>query len=337
MLMVPPGKTAGYLLVILIVVTGMVQLFFLNESDSLYSRTEFFMNTEVTVKIKGTEEKKEVIAQTFAEMKEWAERLNRFHNDSIITHINNAEGQPVTVNSEMMRLLIKSKEYYKITEHAFDPTVAPLIDLWGFSGQKQRVPSTDELDKIIHRINFAKVKLDPASGEVSLPETTALEPGGMAKGFIVDKGSEFLQKNGITDFYINAGGNIRVNGEKSPGRYWRVGIKKPRKQNEIFENYIVEMSRGSLATSGDYQRYFIEDGIRYFHLLDPATGFPVREMQSVTIYAPTALEADIMSTAVFIKGWQQGRELIRELDHIEGFMVKNEKEIWYSPGFQDLM
>ena len=151
--------------------------------------------------------------------------------------------------------------------------------------------------------------------------------GGMAKGFIVDKGIETLGETGIESAFINAGGNIRVLGPKYEDRPWHIGIRKPQQKGEIFSKHIIALKEGSVATSGDYERYFTVAGRRYSHLIDPRTGYQARGMQSVTIYAPDALSADILSTAIFIMGQDKGQKLINKMPSIEGFMVEDEKDL----------
>ena len=348
-----PGSWKKYIvisiiLIFLVIIAGGVSYlrngrvkFLLWEREGIYSQQEFMMDTIVTVKIADTKSRSEpALTETFHEMRRWADQLDRFKPTSVISRINHSQGKPVKVTEEVIYLLKQTREYSRISKQAFDPTIAPLIELWGFGQEKQRVPEAEEINQLLLKTDYRQLILNPADNTVLLPAGMSLDLGGAAKGFVVDQGVKKLLALGIKSAYINAGGTIRVIGNKAPGQCWSIGIRKPQiaeegKGSAYFDNYIVKLNQGSLATSGDYERYFIEEGVRYSHLLDPRTGYPVRELKSATIYAEQALLADILSTAVFVLGWQQGQELINSLPGIEGFLVRD-GEVWSSEGFTDL-
>ncbi len=325
--------------IITIILLTVTALLFYNSKKrvEIYTESQFLMDTLVTIKIKDQPGAKEAVAQSFTVMKKWADQLDRHDENSVINTINNYGSEGVQVDSEILYLFSEAEHYYQLSNGAFDITVAPLLDLWGFGQKEHTVPVKEEVNKALSRVDFAKLFIDQENNFVYLKPNMKVDLGGMAKGFIVDKGISSLEDSGIKSAFINAGGNIRVLGTKYKGRPWHVGIRKPRQEGEIFTNYIIGMKEGSVATSGDYERYFTYNGKRYSHLLDPRTGYQARDMQAVTIFAPDAFTADILSTAVFIMGWEDGQELIDELPGVEGFMVKNEDDIWLSEGFKDLV
>ncbi len=323
------------LILIMVFIIGFIIFLNSNSERSLYTISDFFMDTTVIIKVKDKPGTRAVAENTLKKMKIWSQRLDRHNSWSIISQINNSGGKPVQVSNRVFSLLMIARKYFKLSDRAFDPTVTPLIELWGFGEEKQRVPGPKEIKRALKLVDYSKISFVSKNNLIILPSRMSLDLGALAKGFVVDQGIEILKEAGIKSAYINAGGNIRVIGKKSPGHSWHLGIQKPRGKG-IFRDYIFALNQGSLATSGDYERYFTVDGIRYSHLLDPRTGYQPREMQSVTIYAPQALTADILSTAVFVMGWKEGQKLIKNLSGIEGFMVKNDK-IWVSHGFKDML
>ena len=327
-----------YVIITIIILTVSTFLFYNSKKRvEIYSESEFLMDTLVTIKVKDQSGAKEAVAQSFTVMKKWAERLDRHDENSAITSINKYGSKGVQVASEIIYLFSAAGKYYRLSNGAFDITIAPLLDLWGFGKQKQAVPSQEEVNKALARVGFSKLLINQKNNFVYLKPDMKVDLGGMAKGFIVDKGISSLEDSGIKSAFINAGGNIRVLGSKYTGRPWHVGIRKPGQEGEIFTDYIIGMEEGSVATSGDYERYFTYNGKRYSHLLDPRTGYQARDMQAVTIFAPDAFTADILSTAIFIMGREEGQKLINELTGVEGFMVWDESDIWLSEGFKDLV
>ncbi len=322
-----------------IILLTFLGLLFYNKGDraEIYSQSEFFMDTLVTIKVSDHKGVQTAVNRSFSVMKEWAEKLDRYNKNSIIAEINNKGVDGVRVSEEIIDLFTVAAEYYRLSNGAFDITIAPLLDLWGFGGQKQQVPDPEQIKKVLSKIGFARINIDRKNNIIYLAEGMKVDLGGMAKGFIVDKGIKSLKDSGIKSAFIDAGGNIRVLGKKYRNNSWHIGIRKPRERDKIFSNYVLSMETGSVATSGDYERYFVSGGKRYSHLLDPLKGYPVREMQAATIYAPDALTADLLSTAVFILGWEDGQKLIEKFANIEGFLVKDEKNIWLSSGFEDLV
>lgn len=178
---------------------------------------------------------------------------------------------------------------------AFDITVGPLSNLWGFHGGTQRVPSAEEIRAALEHIGMDKVRVE--NGRLNVPAGVAFDWGGIAKGFGVDLATRVLLGRGIKNGLINAGGDLYCWGTNPEGRPWRIGIKSPR--GEGFFG-VLNISGVGAATSGDYQRYFEESGVRYHHIFDPKTGYPARGKQSVTVVGPEATVCDALSTAVFV-------------------------------------
>ena len=203
---------------------------------------------------------------------------------------------------------------------AFDPTIYALTRAWDFD-HGGRLPSRREIEEAKAHVNYKRLILD-AGGIATLPEGFGVDLGGIAKGAIVDLLGDYLESLGYDGYLIEAGGDILVRGLKKGAR-WKIGIKHPRKLNEFVGIVSLGESNKRLAivTSGDYEQYFEKDGVRYHHILDPSTGYPARGLVSVTIIAGSCTEADALSTAAFVMGYDRGFKMIRDMNGIEGLFV----------------
>lgn len=303
-----------------------------------FSYTELLMDTEVNLQIfcRGSGEARRAKEALFDEMKRLERLLSYSDPKSDLARINRAAGErPVEVSPGTVEVIQKALDYSSISEGAFDPTVAPLLELWGFREGDYRVPDPDELEEAGVLVDYRLVEAGTA--EVYLPRPgMALDLGGIAKGYIVDRGLALLSQSGVRHALINAGGDIGILGPKADGSPWRVGIKHPCTDGELIA-VIPWMKRGAVVTSGDYERFFVEDGVRYHHILDPRTGYPASSLVSVTVVAPTAMEADALSTALFVMGPQRGLALVESLSGVEAIMVTPQLELLISSGLRDLV
>jgi len=224
---------------------------------------------------------------------------------------------PVRVSKGLAEVLDVSLEVAGKSGGAFDPTVLPLIEAYGFNGEKRRVPGDGEIFGILPHVDYRQVGL--AGDFVEMPESFALDLGGVAKGYAVDQALEAMKEAGAEGGLVNIGGDIAVFGERAGGGPWSIGVQHPRAPGELFA--ILELESGAVATSGDYERYFVEDGVRYHHILDPKTGRPARGLISVTVTAPTCVLADAYATAVFVLGLEKGARLLEADDDLEGLLI----------------
>jgi len=196
---------------------------------------------------------------------------------------------------EVLELYQTAKKVYLDSGGAFDITVGVLTDLWGFSSQTYRVPKPSELRQALMMVGLEKIT--ERQGELIIPAGVKLDWGGIAKGWGVDKAFSALQKQGIKSGFINAGGDLRCWGQNPERRAWRIGLKHPRQPGFLG---VLELADTAVATSGDYQRYFEVDGVRYHHIFNPKTGFPAQGKQSVTVIGPEAAICDALATAIFV-------------------------------------
>lgn len=305
--------------------------------------TRLLMDTRVDLTLYAVDKKtsERIAGDVFTEMERLENIFSRTVAASDLDRINQAAGEEwVEVSPELFFVLSKALEFAELTGGAFDPTVAPLLELWGFGTAHPRVPSGDELQKVLPLIDYRLVELDEDRSMVYLPlKGMKLDLGGIAKGFIIDRGMETIRKFDVQASFLNAGGDIRIYGEKPSGERWTVGIQDPNVNGQGSDiSYIAALrleGEGSVVTSGDYQRFFEEQGEKYHHILNPADGKPARQVKSVTIVADDALTADALSTAVFVLGREKGLALLGHFPGVNGVIVDQDGRVYYSPGLED--
>lgn len=298
-----------------------------------YRQSRFLLDTVVELMLASPNEKQatEAMEAAFSEMQRVEALLSKYRKGSQIFRINQqAAQQPVAVDAEVIEILRRSLAYSEQTGGLFDMSIGPLMDLWGIGTEGEGIPKRADLEQLLPYINYTQVDIR-TTGEVFLRHAqNSLDLGGIAKGYSIDKAIEMLRQRGITSALLNAGGDIRCLGRKIDGSAWRIGVKHPREEGVLA---VVELGDMAVATSGDYERFFLRDDTRYHHLLDPRSGLPARDCQSVTILAPSAEQADVMATAVFIMGPERGLEFIETHADIEGMIVDTHGEIVKSSGF----
>lgn len=296
------------------------------------SKARILMGTIVEIKAFGDDRGGvlNAIDRAFSEMERLEMMMSHYRGDSEISLIEKKAPQWVKVSPEVFEVLSEAIKVSKLSEGAFDITVGILGKVWNFEDGKERIPTSKELKALLPFVDYRYIELSPEDFAVRLKKKgVRLTLGGIAKGYIVDRAMDVLKENGIEEALINAGGDIEVMGE---GRAWRIGIQHPRQRGSIIG--ILTVYNGAVATSGDYERFFTKDGVRYHHLLDPRTGMPARGVQSVTIVAPQAWYADALATAVFVMGVEKGRRLIKDLEGVEGVIVDGKGKIWVSSGLK---
>lgn len=238
--------------------------------------------------------------------------FNKDYESSDIYRINNAKGEPVTVNDDTYHLLEAAYEFCNETGGAADITIAPLMDVWGFEtddSKRETLPSDSEISDALKLIDFRNVKL-LGNNTVKLEgEGTKIDIGFIAKGYISDRIKDYMLSIGIESAMISLGGNIQAVGTKSFGQPFTVGVKKPYNQSEIISE--IKVSDESVSTSGTYERYLIIDKLKYHHILDVNTGYPVTNgLDGVTVKAKSAADADALSTICLILGEEKSRPIL---------------------------
>jgi thiamine biosynthesis lipoprotein len=255
---------------------------------------------------------------------------------SDIVRLNEAAGRvAVVVSPEVLAALRTAREVGDWTDGAFDVTFGALSDLWKFDhDQDNRIPDADQVRARLPLIDYRALRLDPAARSAYLPRPgMRAHLGGIGKGYAIDRVASILRSRGLRNFMIQFGGDLYVAGRRGP-RPWHLAIQDPRGPiGDFFA--AIELSDSSFSTSGDYERFFMRDGRRYHHILNPRTGEPAQGCRSVTIVAETATLADALSTGVFVMGPDDGMALIERLPHVEGVIVSSDNRVLVSSGLKN--
>ncbi len=297
-------------------------------------RNEFMFGTIVRLVVASEKRDPRIIMDAMVrEMRRIERKFNPYVEDSIIYRINHAGGQWVEVDEETIFVLKKALYYSKKTGGAFDPVLGRLIVLWGFNdiNASKHVPSDEELQAALKQSGW--VKLEISGRRVRVNGGAWIDLGGIVKGYAVDQAVRMAKDmDDTTTGFVDAGGDIGIIGPKF-GRYpWKIGIRDPRGgQDDIVG--VIYLSNGAVATSGDYERYFEENGVRYHHILDPKTGYPARKAISVTVIGEKLVDADALSTAIFVLGWGPVIEGF-EADGYQVMLIDTEGVIHETQGFK---
>lgn len=294
----------------------------------------FLMDTVVTVQIYANPAlATRVFDQVFAEASKLETVLSAHRPESDLARLAaNAGAKPVAVSAATLALLQTGLHYAELSGGSLDITLGPVLNLYDFASQKR--PTADQLEQTLRLVGWQNVIVDAENSQAFLSKSgMALDLGSLAKGYIVDRCLELLRENGIQHGLINAGGDIGFLSAKPDGSPWRVGLKNP--DNPGLNFAVIEVSHGAIATSGDYERYFYEDGQRYHHIIDPATGLAAAECRSVTIHAETVELADLLATAVFVLGPERGLALVEALPNTEAVIWDAAGRVIWSSGLED--
>ena len=296
-------------------------------------RTQLIMGTlvEITVSHSDADVVQTVTTQAFDEMQRIEQLMSTYIPDSEISRINRAAGkEAIPVSREVEEVIREGIYWSEQSSGAFDITVEPLVHLWDFNGEKEVIPSENTLRKTASLVNYKDIEVKDHTVRLKR-RGMAINVGGLAKGYAVDRAISILRgkvKNGI----VNAGGDLFAFGQKAKQTSWNIGLQHPRKPQELLASFAV--NNQAIATSGDYQRYFIKDGLRYHHIFDPQTGQPARLMISATIITTEVMDADALATAVFVMGPEKGIEWIDSIENAEAMVVLEDGSISYSKNFR---
>ena len=274
----------------------------------------------------------EAAEAAFGEISRLEGIFSSYRDDSDVARINAASGEGlVDIRPETIEVLREALLVGSISDGAFNPAIGALGKVWGHSGEKGEVPPADEIKKLLPYVDLDGVLLREHESKAGLKRKgMAINLGGVAKGYIVSKAASVLEKKGVTKAIIHAGGDMLVF-QRNGDTPFIIGIQHPREKKLLGEAHVYN---GAVATSGDYERFFIKDNVRYHHILDPRTGFPSKGTQGVTLIAKNPTEADALSTAVFVLGPEKGMALIEKLKDVEGVIVDENGRVTMSSGFQ---
>jgi FAD:protein FMN transferase len=304
-------------------------------SAKTFKRTAVLMGTNIEMTASNEDEAKVNAAFDSAvqEISRIENVMSEWREGTPVSQINRKAGlEAVKVPDELFHVITAAQKVSELSEGAFDISWAAMRGVWKFSKGSEKVPTPDEIRKTRPLIDYRNIQLDEAKKTVFLKKPgMAIGLGGIAKGYAVDRAMQILVDHGIRNAIIKAGGDMRVQGTDD-GRPWMIGIRHPRDKNKLVAR--LPLTNISISTSGDYEHYFVKDGILYHHIIDPKTGYPARNCQSVTILAPDTLTSDTLSTTVFVLGPEKGMKLIQSLPGIEGLIVDRQGQVHHSSGIE---
>lgn len=255
--------------------------------------------------------------------------MSTYKDESKISEINrHAADHPVVAGNEIFELIKKSIEVSRLTDGAFDITYESVGKYYDFRERLRPTSATvaSELDKV----NFRFIKLDEEQGTVEFSvDGVRINLGGIAKGYVVERGAEILRKHGISSGVVTAGGDSRLLGNRR-GQPFVVGIRDPREEGKVAMR--IPLEDEAYSTSGDYERFFDEDGVRYHHILTPSTGEPAKGVHSATVIGPDAVMTDALSTSVFVMGVHKGLGMIATLPEYESIVIDAQGRLYFSDG-----
>ncbi|NOY40017.1 MAG: FAD:protein FMN transferase [Nitrospirae bacterium] len=285
--------------------------------DETYRKSEFLLDTIVTITVVSDSERKaeDAMDKAFAEIKRLGKLINFFSPDSEISAINrNAGISPVAVSPDTYTLLERATEISTETGGAFDMTVGVVVNLYDFHNKTR--PSDALIREKLPLVNFRDLMLNQDKQTAFLRRKgMTVDAGGIAKGYAADRAIEVLKSAGIKAALVAVAGDIRAYGLKPGGTPWRVGIRDPRGKGMDDIIATLELRDMAISTSGDYERFFIENGKRYHHLIDPKTGYPAGGVMGVTIVGPLGVYTDSLATALFISGIDKGLKIAGTLGY----------------------
>ena len=296
--------------------------------------TVFAMDTVMSLTVYGGKGE-EAVEEATELIYNLQDLLTATDENSPLYALNHAGGAWTTLDGDLLALLSDSKALCEKTGGALDITAYPAVQAWGFISKDYRVPGEAELAGLASRIDYAALELDLKGGRARLPEGMEVELGAVAKGYTGDRLAQLMAQLGVESAIFSLGGNVQAVGSKPDGSPWRVAIQDPDGQGNLA---IVEVTDKAVVTSGGYQRYFEQDGVTYWHILDPDTAAPARTgLKSVTVIGPEGMVCDGLSTALFVLGEEQGMAFWR--DHpelgVELVFVREDGSVAITAGLED--
>ncbi len=305
--------------------------------NTLIKRSQYLMGTLVFVTGVASDEEtaKTAVAAGLAEIRRIEHLMSTWISTSELSKVNAAAGrESVQVSQETFEVLMQSLEMAKLTQGGFNIAVGPAVKAWNVSGEGH-VPPQEDLVALRPQIDLSQIQLDKKNHTVWLRLSgMQIDVGGIGKGYAADLAARVMQASGATAGVVALSGDIKTFGRMPDHQRFVFGIQHPRKeQGEVLGR--IELEDEAVSTAGDYQRYFMKDGVRYHHILDPATLLPARGCQSVTVIAKDGVMADGLDTGIFVLGPDKGMALIESLPDVEGVIVDQEGTVLVSSGLKD--
>lgn len=300
------------------------------------SRNELILGTVISIKLYD-EVEEDIFDLVFDRLREIENKMTINGENSEVIQVNLNSGKDfVKVSEDTFYVVEKGIHFSSLSNGRFDISIGPLVKLWNIGTEAAKVPSQDDIDKKAKLVNYKDVILDSSTKSVKLKnEGMILDLGAIAKGYAADEAVRILKENNIKRGILNLGGNIFAYGSKDENSPWKIGIQNPFSTRGEYIG-LVNVADKTVVTSGIYERYFEENGVRYHHILDPETGYPVENsLAGVSIIADSSIDADALSTSVFSLGLDKGMVLIESLENVEAVFVTKESKVYISSGLED--
>ncbi len=271
------------------------------------------------------------IDAVMADMHRTDRLMSTYKPDSQLSQVNaHAFDRPVQVDADIIDVVEKSLEYSRLSDGIFDITYASVGYLYDYRAQLH--PTDEQIAAGLQAIDYRRLQVDREAQTIRfLRPGMRIDLGGFAKGWAVDRGVEILRELGIEHAMVNAGGDTRLLGDRR-GKPWIVGIRDPRRDGAVVTR--IPLADEAISTSGDYERYFEQDGVRHHHILVPGTGKSPSDVRSVTVIGPNATRTDGLTKPIFILGVERGMEYVRRVGDVEAVIVDNQGRVYYSPGLE---
>jgi thiamine biosynthesis lipoprotein len=301
-----------------------------------FSREEAIMGTAVRVELwhEDATTARAAMAAVMDEMHRIDERMSPYKPASELSRINREAAQkPVAISQEMFDLLTRAIEFSRLSGGAFDITFSSVGYLYDY---RQHVKPTDaEIAQALPGINYRHLQLSPKPRTIHFARAgVRIDLGGIAKGYAVDNCIALLKKRGVTNAMVSAGGDSRLLGDRR-GRPWSVGIRDPRRRGEVAA--VLPLQDVAISTSGDYERYFEEDGVRHHHIINPTTGKSATGVHSVTVIGPDGVTTEGLTKSVFVQGPKEGMRLIESLKGVDAIVIDDQGKLYYSSGLSNVV
>ena len=277
----------------------------INKKEENLKKTFFRMDTvtEITLAVPGSYKVEPIWNSLDSIMKDWEERFSETNPKSEVLTINKRTSDTVVVSKEFSEMLRTALRMADSTEGYFDVTILPIKEMWGLGEEEDDtmpIPSADSVAKVLKNVGYKKVHMSPIGDTVFFNSLNVkIDLGGVAKGYVIREVGRYLDRNGISNYLINAGGDILSRGKRADGKSWVIGLQHPRGREKILA--IVSLDSGSIVTSGDYEHFRIVNGKRIHHIFNPFTGFSCLNNTSLTIWSMNTVEGKILCTGLFCR------------------------------------
>ena len=308
-----------------------------SKSQKVVKRTQFLMGTLIEITVRETDKDlaSKAIDKSFDEISRLENIMSTYLPNSELSKLNILAGSKknIPVSPDLLKVIQRGIHWGKISNGAIDITIGPAAKLWEFDSESPTLPDKHKLLNAVSLIDYKNISIEGSSVNLNKPGMS-LNLGAMGKGYAVDQAVYILKNFGIKSGLVNAGGDLMAFGSKEATKPWRIGLQHPRKPERMIASLAIKDK--AVATSGDYQRYFVKGKTRYHHILNPEDGWPVSQTMSATVIAGTVADADALSTALFVLGAEKGIDLINSLEGIEGMILSNLGSASFSSGFRSL-